>query len=187
MTASVHVNPAAYRARHAHELVETRLTCFGRTPCSQRCRQPGADPPAVSVPHHLIEPFAEPDDQRVEAFVREQQIGAETENEPVDSLAGRQLNRRCDVFGTRRKQDSGRAADAIGGVARQALRLPNLAPHALLQCGGERRPASRHPVHSADISRASACHSWSDRTSPARLRSAMMASQAADAADSVVV
>ena len=40
--------------------------------------------------------------------------------------------------------------------------------------------ARGQPVHSGDISRARACHSWSDRTSPVRLRSAMIASQAAD-------
>ena len=156
----------------------------GGLPGRERRRQPGADRPAVALLPEAVEALAQPDDQRVEPLVREQDVGAEPEGEPRDArLVRRREARSATSSGAGREHDRGRPADAVGRVARQRLALPHLA--AQLRRGSAAANAGiprGHPVHSGDISRASACHSCSDRTSPARLRSAMIASQAAEAA-----
>ena len=153
----------------------------------------GAGSPAPMVqrsPSWLepVEALPQPDDQRVEPLVRQQDVGAEPEREPRDAgLVRRREARSPTSSGAGGQQHRGRPADPVGRVPRQRLAFPHLAPDPRPQRRGEARVAGGQPVHSGDISRASACHSCSGRTSPARLRSAMIASQAAEAPDRVVV
>ena len=187
VAAGVHVDAAARRARHADEDVQAGKPRGGRTPRGERRGQPGTNGPALAVRPQLVEPLPQPDDERVETLVRQQDVGAQPDGEPRHAGRVGRPQRDRDVFGAGRQHHRGGAPDPIGRVPRQRLVFPHLAPERRPELPDERGVARGQPVHSGDISRASACHSWSGRTSPARLLSAMTASLAADAPESVVV
>ena len=187
MTPGVHVDASAHRPGHADEDVQAGEARLGGTAGGERRGQPGANGPVVPVPVQAIETLSQPDDQGVQPVVRQQDVRAEPDGKPGHARFGGQRQRGADILRRGRQQDGGRAADSVGRVSPHRLRLTDLPGHPAAQRLDEFRIPSGHPVHSGDISRASACHSWSARTSPARLRSAMMASHAAEAAESVVV
>jgi hypothetical protein len=99
----------------------------------------------------------------------------------------RELEGLTDILADFGEQHRGWATNPVSRVTAQGFSLSNRALYPLPQCRDELRGSRSHPVHSGDISRARACHSCSGLTSPARLRMAMIASHAADAAERVVV
>ena len=114
------------------------------------------------------------------------------------SLAGRTLRETVSTYEASCEADGasalgagsdtpvGAAADPVGGVAGEWLRFA----HRPADQGAQRRrdarlPRAFHPA--ARLCRASSCHSCSEQTVSWRLLSAMIASHAAEAAESVVV
>jgi hypothetical protein len=187
MAAGVHVDAPPHGPRDAHEPVQAGVPGFRGAPGRQRGGEARTEPPPGPVPYELVQALPKPDDQRVEARVREQDVGPEPEREPGHPFRDGKAHSAGHVVDRAGQQHRRWSADAVRRVAAQRLTFPYLPADAGAETDGEGRIASGQPVHSADISRASACHSWSERTSPARLRSAITASHAADAADSVVV
>src|SRR5207249_6934022 len=181
MAARVHIDPTPYRPRYPDENVEAGITGGGRAPRGERSRQSGADCPEISLLTQLVEIFSETDHEGVEPLVGEEDVRTEPDGEHGNARLVRQPQGDAHVLGDSRKDDGGRTADPVGGIASEGLALPHLAPDPCSHRLGEGGCPGAHPVHSGDISLARACHSWSDRTSPARLLSAMMASHAAEA------
>ena len=120
----------------------------------------GAGSPAPTVQRspscrRLVEPLPHPDDQRVEAFVGQKEVGAEADDEPGNARLVGHRERRSDVLADRGKQHRGGPADPVGRVARQRLGLPDLSPDPRAEGRREGGVARGQPVHSGDISRAS--------------------------------
>jgi hypothetical protein len=187
VAARVHVHTATHRAGHPHEDMEPGVAGRRGAASGQRRGKPGPDGPPVALLAQPVEPLPQTDHQGIEPVVGEQDVGAEPEREPGHPRLVRGGEPDRHVLRGGRKQHGRRPADPVGRVAAEQLAFADLTPHPRAQGRREDGVARAQPVHSGDISRASTCHSWSERTSPARLRSAMMASQAAAAAESVVV
>ena len=187
MAAGIHVHPTAHRAGDADEDVEAGVPRRGRTSRGQRGGQSGADDPALVGPIQPVESLAQPDDQRVEPLIGKEDVGAQADGEPGNARLVRRPHGGADILSRGGKHDGRGTADAVGAVAGEGLGLPHLALDPRAYPRREPGVPRGQPVHSGDISRARTCHSWRERTSPARLFSAMIASQAADAAERVVV
>ena len=82
MTPCVHVHPSADRPRHSDEDMQPGIPGFGCSTRGQGSRKSRSDGPSVSLTSDSVQAFAEPHDQRVESFIRQQDIGAQAESEP---------------------------------------------------------------------------------------------------------
>ncbi len=187
VTAGIHEHAATDGAGHSHEDVQPGKAGFGRPARGEGSGKTSADGPAILILLQPVQALSHPDHQGVQSFIREQDVGAESQGEPWSAGFAGQTKGRRNIGWSLGQQHSGRPADPIGGVAGDGLPFPHRPGNPIPQRSDEVRAAGAHPVHSGDISRASACHSCSGRTSPARLLSAMTASHAAEAADNVVV
>ena len=188
MAAGVHVHAAAYRSRDTDEDVQPGIAGRRRPARGERSGEPcarwptGRRPgPAGPAPFPGGSP-AHPALRRAAGYWTRGR-GRTTGSRPRGPSAPRR----------RRPLPTRAARPWPGRRCGRSSTAPATPLHGPIPDGtAARRPrepgiARRQPVHSGDISRASACHSWSERTSPARLRSAMIASQAAEAAERVVV
>src|SRR5436309_2466920 len=168
----------------------------------QRRRQAGADDGGRALHFEAVEALAHPDYEPGEPAVPHEHVGPEAQHHRGEPPLLRHLEAARDVLGAGRgEQVARRAADAVRGVPRQRLVLQQLA----LELGLGRLGRSGRGFY-ARTGRASrlavpglaaagsgfptivfSCHSWRLLTLPVRLRSAMIASHAALAADMVVV
>ncbi len=209
--AGVHVHATAHRPGDAEEPLHACEPGLRGAAREQRGWHARPDDRDRALHLELVEPLAKPDDEAGEAAVLDEHVRAQPEHQPGHALVLRELERLLDVLDFCGVEEiARRPTDAIRGVAGERLVLEHPAPELELgrrrgRCRGlrdrlddrlryactargSRFPGAGFPTGCGGFSGAVfSCHSWRLLTLPARLRNAMIASQAALAADIVVV
>ena len=183
----VHVHAPADGAGHTHHHMEAGPARRGGLSRGERGRKPRTEPPHGPVRLDPVEAFADAEHQGIEPLIGQQNIGAETDGKNRHARIARGPQPVDHVLRRRGQQHGGRATDAIGRVAGERFVASHFAPHRGAEPRHEAGVARAGHAGSAARERVSSYHSCSGRTSPTRLRIAMIASQAAFAADIVVV
>jgi hypothetical protein len=125
MAAGIHVYPTTHGAGYAHEDVQAGKSGFRGTARREGSGEPCPNAPGLLVLFHPIEAFPHPDHQRIQAFVRQQDIRSQPDSKPGYAGIGSELECGANIFSRLGQDDRGGSADPIGGVAAGWFGLPN--------------------------------------------------------------
>src|SRR5438093_679178 len=213
----IHVNATAHRAGDPDEPLDPGEPSLRRAARPDRGGHPGADARARALQLERVQPLAEPNHETGEAALFDEQVRPKADREPRQTALVGELDPLRHILHVGGHEEvARRSTEPVRGVARQRFVLQQPPAELDLgrgrrrgrRCGlgrGLRAGLGCRPLGYARTPRGPglgaalaasdtgfptlvfACHSWRLLTLPIRLRNAMIASQAALAADIVVV